>query len=210
MAAQRSHEVMLSADVARIADHRNVRIAPGEFKRKAPHRLVAVDVFAVAAESPVDYAYPPYAGIVDPLHRSDPKVKVGIHRILDQYRDVTPNLLKRIGYFLHREWICRSSGSDPYDVHSGSQCADDVAFRGHFRAHFHSGHLLHLHQPGQPRESDSFEASGHGARFPDSGAEYLHSPLCQFLSYVCHLLLAFRRAGAADDDRLLHYMFLVE
>ena len=197
--AQWSYKFAFTADVARIAQQRQLRQPAAQFDRDVPLGLVAVDRAVVAAESAVDGSQPPEAGVVETFDGADPEFEIGIDRILDQHRNV--HAAQRSCQFLHGERIGRGAGTDPQQVDPRFERFEDVALGGHFGRDVHAGFGLDTLQPAQSFDPHSLESAGLGAGFPDAGAEDLHLLRGERAGGREHLLFGFGTARAGDYKR---------
>ena len=169
--AERSNQVATSADVARVANHGQLRKPTLQFDWDLPHRLVAVQLLFVAAEAPVDCAKLLYAGTIDAQQRAYPQLEVWVDRILDEDRRI--GAFQRICQCLYGKGIGCSACSDPEDVDAMLEGQLDVFRRGNFRSSKHARFLLDAFHPGECWFAVPFEASGLCSRLPDAGTEYV-------------------------------------
>ena len=184
--------------MARVAEDRQIRNAAAQFDRNVPLGEVAVYLFIVAAETAVDSTQTFQTCIADTFQSSDPQLKIRIHGILDQYRDI--NTFQCIGDFLYGERVGSGTCAYPKNIDSGFQAFVNVLGSSYFSRNIHSCFLLHFFQPGKTLYTDSFETSRFGTWFPDSGTEYFLSFGCQLSGGIHYLFFSLCATWAGDDD----------
>ena len=143
-----------------------------------------------------------YAGTVESLKCSNPKVQVGVHRILDQHRNVS--IGKGIRNFLHEERIGTGTCTQPHEVHTVLYALENVLFTCHFSGNFHPVFLFHSLEPFESRYPDAFKATGMSPRFPYSRTEHIDTKLfkpCGSLHYLVFALSAARSGDYAGTRR---------
>ena len=197
--AERSDEVAATADVARVADDRQLRNAAVQLDRNLPHREIAVDLLVEAGETAVDGTKSLDTSLVDTLERTDPELKIRIHRVLHQHRNI--HALKAVSQCLHGEWIGRSTCSHPQNIDSIFQGELHVLRSSYLGSCEHTGLLLHLLHPRQGSLAISLEASWFGTWLPYTSAEHVAAFSSQLLGGSHNLLFSLCRAWACNDDR---------
>ena len=188
--------------MARVAEHRNLREAAAELNHVLPERVVSVFDFLACGEASVDNSKFAYAGTVESLKCSNPKVQVGIHGILNQHRNVS--IGKGIGDFLHEERIGTGSCTQPHEVHTVLYTLEHVFFTCNLSGNFHPVFLLHSLEPFESRHPDAFKASRMGPRLPYSCTEHIDTELfkpCSSLHYLVFALSAARSGNHARTRR---------
>ena len=100
---QRRDELTATADVRRVADERQLRIAATQLNGNLPHGQVAIDFLVVARESAVNGTQTLHAGCVQSLQGAHPEFQVGIDGVFHKHRHV--DTLQRIGQRLHGKWV---------------------------------------------------------------------------------------------------------
>ena len=141
------------------------------------------------------------SGAIEPLHAANPKLEVGIDRILVHHWHVCT--FQCIGNVLNGERIGRRAGTKPQQVNACLQSQFHMMRRSHFGAHQHTQFFLHTLHPRQCLFALSFEASWLGTRFPHTGTKHFDSVAVQLTGGAHHLLLTFRAARAGNDQRTL-------
>ena len=182
--------------MARVAEHRNLREAAAELNHVLPERVVSVFYFLACGETSVDNSKFAYAGTVESLKCSNPKVQVRIHGILNQYRNVS--IGKGIGDFLHEERIGTGSCTQPDKVHTVLDALEHVLLARHLSGNFHPVFLLHPLKPLQSRHTNAFKASRMGPRFPYSCTEHIDTELFKPCGGLHYLVFAFSAARSSD------------
>ena len=188
--------------MARVAEHRNLREAAAELNHVLPERVVSVFDFFACGEASVDNSKFAYAGTVESFKCSNPKVQVGVHRILDQHRNVS--IGKGIRNFLHEERIGTGTCTQPHEVHTVLYALEHVFFTCHLSGNLHPVFLLHSLEPLQSRHTNAFKASRMSPRFPYSRTEHIDTKLfkpCGSLHYLVFALSAARSGNYAGTRR---------
>ena len=196
--AEGGDEFAFAADVAGVAEDGQVGDASAQLDGDVPLRQVAVYLLVVGGEAAVDGCHAFHACIVEPFHASNPEFEVGVDGVLHEDGDVHSR--EGVGNLLHGEGICTGACANPQHVHAGVQCRLDVLGGGDFGGDVHARLLFYALQPGESRFADAFEASGLGARFPDSCAEDAYAAVCQFGGSLHDLFFSFGAARAGYDD----------
>ena len=188
--------------MARVAEHRNLREAAAELNHVLPKRVVSVFDFLACGETSVDNSKFAYAGTMESLKCSNPKVQVRIHRILYQHRNV--GIGKGIRNLLHEERIRTGSCTQPYKVHTVLYALENVLFTCNLSGNLHPVFLLHSLEPFESRYPDAFKAAGMSPRFPYSRTEHIDTEFfkpCGSLHYLVFALSAARSGDYAGTRR---------
>ena len=166
---ERGHQLAFAADVARVAEDRQLRQPAVQLDGDRPHRVIAVEALVDGGEAAVNDAQPADSGIVDAFHGADPELQVGTYGVLDQHRDVvTP---QGVGDLLHGEGVGRGACPDPEQVDAACERRRHMVARGDLRRRVHARFAFHAGQPRQPLDADPLETARFGPRFPDAGPE---------------------------------------
>ena len=197
----RSEEFALTTDVRGVAEDGHVWQTTAQFDWDVPLRHVAIEVFAVCAESAMDCANAGYSGIVETLHCSNPEFQVGVDRVFDEHGHV--DAFERIGDFLHSERICRGSSANPEHIDAVLEGCLNVLARSHFGSDEHTGLFLHAFEPYETFFADTFEAPRLGARFPDACSEVLYPCFSQIGCRRHYLFFCLGTARTCYDYRSL-------
>ena len=199
--AKRGDQLALTADMAGVAEDRQIRHTTAQLDRDVPQRQVAVDFLVVRAESSVNHAQTVNARSVQTLDRPDPQLQVRIDRVLDQHGHV--HALQGIGHLLHGEGVRRRTGADPQEIDPRLQRLEYMVFRSHLGRHQHARLLFYPLQPRQADGTDTLESARFRTRLPDTRAKNLNSLGCQFLGGLQHLFLCLGATRTGYHDRPL-------
>ena len=188
--------------MARVAEHRNLREAAAELNHVLPERVVSVFDFFACGETSVDNSQLAYAGTVESLKCSNPKVQVRIHGILNQHRNV--GIGKGVRNLLHEERIRTGTCTQPDQIDAVFDTLEHVLLACHFGCDLHTVFFLYPLEPFQARYPYAFEASRMGPRFPYSGTEHIDTEFfkpCGSLHYLVFALSAARSGDYAGTRR---------
>ena len=190
----------VTANVRRIADHRQLRHAAAHLDGKVPHRVVAVERSPVSRKPAVDQPDVFDTRIPDTRHSAYPQVEIGRHRVLDQHRDI--GSLQRIGNLLHTERIARATRTDPEHVGPEFERCLDMLGRSYLQTERQPRLLARFAHPGEPLKAHAFERSRFRTRFPDAGPKHVHhAGSGDLLTSFYGLFLGFRTARPRYDQR---------
>ena len=138
-----------------------------------PHRQITINTFVISGTTTMNGTKTFYSCIIKTLKRTNPKLKIGINRVLYQNRNIYA--LKRIRYFLHGKGIGRSTSTYPKNIYAGFQSSFHMCFICYLRSHKHSAFFLHALHPWKSFLAYSFKTSRFGTRFPYSRTKYFYS-----------------------------------
>ena len=203
---QRGNQLTAASDMTRVAYERQTGYATFQLNRYAPFRNIPVEVVSIRTESTVNGTETAYAGGVNALQRTNPKLKVGIDRILDQNSDgfttCCGKLSEHIGNLLHGKRIGRSPGADPERFDTGTQCGAEMCCGGDLCHRNHARLLTHISEPWQSTCTHTLERTGACPWFPDTGAETAYSGRSESTGGGKHLLARLRAARSCNYQRL--------
>ena len=200
--AKRRHQLALAADVARVAEQRQVGITPAEFDGDVPLRQVAVYLLVVTAEAAVNGTDALQSRIVDAFQGTNPEFQVGVHRVLHQHRDV--DSLQGIGNLLHGKGVGAGARADPKQVDARFQALVHMLGCSHFGSHIHARLLLHLLEPLEAFHAYALKAARLGARFPNACPEYPDAFRRELRGCFHHLFFGLCAARAGNHQGTLH------
>ena len=196
---ERGDEFASAADVRRVADERQLRVAAAQLNGYLPHGQVAIDFLVVAGEAAVNGTQASDAGGIQSLQGAHPEFQVGIDGVLHEHGHVDSP--QRIGQRLHGKRIGRRAGTHPENVDAVFQGQLHVSGCGHFGSHEHARFLFHALHPGQCLLAVAFKAAGLGAGLPHAGAEVVAAQFFQLAGCRDDLLFAFGRARTGNHER---------
>ena len=201
--AKRGDEFSHAADMARVAEDRQIGDAAAQFYGDMPHRRVAIEAFFVRRKTAMDNSQARDACAVEALYATNPKFKVGIDGVLHKHRHIYA--FQGICQGLHREGIGHGTRTYPKDIHLCRERSLDVLRRSHFGRHKHTRFLLDTREPGQADFAHALKAAGLGAGFPNACAKNAHALACQLARRVHYLFFGFGGARAGYDYRPLRF-----
>ena len=136
--------------------------------------------------------------LVDTLEGTNPKLEVGIHRVLHKHRDV--HSLQGIGYRLHGERIGRRTGTNPEDIDTILQGEFHMLSRCHLGGDEHLRFLLHLSEPYESGLTMPLKATWLRTGLPHACTEIVAAFHRQLTGSGHHLFLSLCRARACNHE----------